>query len=250
MSVAWGCDVTTRAKTQRRSCLSLPSGREIEVSVRHSRRARRIVLQVVQANGTVELVLPRRVSVSEGMSFVRSKVRWIQARLDQVPEGVPFADGARLPVVGRTLTVRHYPLLPPGTRREGRDLVVGGRAEDLPRAVMQWLRGVAQAEIAARVETMAARLGKNFERVSVRDPVTRWGSCSAKGSISFSWRLVLAPVHALDYVVAHEVAHLAEMNHGRRFWAHVDRLCNGSDTGREWLRLHGATLHRFGRGQV
>jgi predicted metal-dependent hydrolase len=242
--------VTPQTKTNKRSCLALPSGREIEVNVRHSQRARRILLQVVQASGTVELVLPRRVSVSEGMSFVHSKARWIQARLDQVPPPVPFIDGAALPLLGRNLRIRHYPLLTPGARREGREIVVGGRPEDVPRAVMQMLRAVALAEIGDRVEEMAERLGRSYRHVSVRDPVTRWGSCSAKGSLSFSWRLVLGPLHALDYVVAHEVAHLAEMNHGRRFWRLVDQLSDHADRGREWLRLHGASLHRYGRGHA
>lgn len=93
---------------------------------------------------------------------------------------------------------------------------------------------------------MTASIGAAPGRITMRDPRTRWGSCSANGNLGFSWRLVLAPEFVLAYVVAHEVAHLKELNHGPRFWRLVERLIGDPEPARRWLRAEGPDLHRYG----
>ena len=216
------------------------------VAIRRSPRARRIQIRVAPVGGAVELVLPPGATRAEGLAFLKAKEGWIAERTANALSRVPFADGAVLPFLGGALTIRRAGRAHAGARREGDTLRVSGRPEDVPPAVQAWLRRAARAEIEPRVEEKAARLGKPHGRITLRDTTSRWGSCSGNGNLGFSWRLVMAPPHILDYVVAHEVAHLAEYNHGKRFWAHVARLCDDPEDARKWLRRNGAALHRYG----
>ena len=216
------------------------------VAIRRSRRARRILITVAPVGGAVELVLPPGAARADGLAFLEEKAGWIAERTAAALARVPFADGAAIPFLGGALTIRCTGAGRPGARRTGDILAVSGAAEDAPARVAAWLRRAARAEIAPRVAEKAARLPARPGRIALRDTASRWGSCSAKGNLSFSWRLAMAPPDVLDYVVAHEVAHLAEHNHGKRFWAHVARLCDDPGTARAWLRKHGPALHRYG----
>jgi predicted metal-dependent hydrolase len=111
--------------------------------------------------------------------------------------------------------------------------------------VAAFLRALARDRLAAASDRHAARLGRGFGRLTLRDTRSRWGSCSSAGDLMFSWRLVMAPPEVLDYVAAHEVAHLAHMHHGPAFWAEVRRLYGDHRAARGWLRREGAALHRF-----
>ncbi len=225
----------------------LPGGREVPLTLRRSRRARHIGLTVSPVDGQVTLVLPEGAAQADGLAFVARKLRWIEARRAAAPGRVPFAEGVVLTVLGEALHIRRAPAGGRAARRAGGALLVpAAAADDLAGCVTAWLRRSAREAIEPRAAEKAARLGRGFRAITVRDTRTRWGSCSAQGRLGFSWRLVLAPVPVLDYVVAHEVAHLAEMNHGPRFWAHVEALCPGADRARAWLRANGAALHRYG----
>ena len=226
--------------------IRLPDGRALDVAIRRSARARRIQIKVAPVGGAVELVLPPGAARADGLAFLETKRGWVAARTAKAHARLPFADGVAFPFLGGALTIRGAEAGRPGARRAGDTLEVSGSPAELPRAVELWLRRAARAEIAPRVGEKAARLGARPGRIALRDTRSRWGSCSAGGNLSFSWRLVMAPVAVLDYVVAHEVAHLAERNHGARFWAHVARLCEDPETARAWLRRHGAALHRYG----
>lgn len=227
--------------------LTLTDGRNVAVNVRRSTRARRILLHVGVYDGMVELVLPPGASVREGLSFARTQTSWVATQLARVGNGVPFADGAMFPILGQSITIR---------RSESRSalpvlhedvLLVGGRDDTVPSRVRRWVRARALEEIKPRAERMGKELGRSPARISMRDTRSRWGSCSRAGNLNFSWRLVMAPENVLDYVVAHEVAHLRELNHSARFWALVDTLCPDVSDARGWLRKHGAELHRYGR---
>jgi predicted metal-dependent hydrolase len=220
------------------------SGRNVALALRPSRRAKRIILRIDPV-GTVTLVVPRRTSKDEAVAFARSKAEWLNDRLAALPQPVPFRDGAELPLLGRTHRIRHDPFAH-GVRLGRGEIVVAGEGGHLPRRVVDFLRREARRECAERARRFARRLGQQVGRISVRDPKSRWGSCSHKGHLSFSWRLILAPEWVLDYVIAHEVAHLVEMNHGPRFWRLVDRLYPDSVRPRDWLRRHGTRLHRYG----
>lgn len=227
--------------------LQLPDGAEIDVLVRRSRRARSILLQVGNLDGAVELVVPYAAGMAEAWKFAQTKTEWLQNRLVGVRRPAPFTDGAGFPFLGREIVIRRLDGRYAPIRRMDDELLVTTTPDRLPARIQRWLRAQASEQIKWRVAEKADHLGRPFKRISIRDQQTRWGSCSASGNLNFSWRLILAPEHVLDYVVAHEVAHLAEMNHGKRFWAQVADLCDDPGEARAWLRTHGMDLHRYGR---
>ena len=217
------------------------------VFVRVSPRARRIGLRVDAAERKIELVLPRGVPATQGMRFLAAKRGWVAARLDALPKPVPFAEGAIVPVLGvphricRVVDMAARPV----AIADG-EIRVRGDPAHLPRRVRDHLVALAGSELARRARRLAPEIGRKVARVTVRDTKSRWGSCSGQGSLSFSWRLILAPDPVIDYVVAHEVAHLAEMNHGPRFWRLVERLSPGSAAPRAWLKQHRSRLFSYG----
>jgi predicted metal-dependent hydrolase len=215
----------------------------VPVAIRVSQRARRLSLRVDAAARGVELVLPRWVSSDAAIGFVAQHRGWIAARVAAMPLPRHLADGAMVPVFGVPHRIRRVVEPPrsltaaPVTIVDG-EIRVRGDAAHLPRRVRDHLIALAKREFAARARALAARLGKSVTRVGVRDPKSRWGSCSSTGALSFSWRLVLAPEPVVDYVVAHEVAHLVEMNHSPRFWRVVASLVPDSAAPRAWLKQH------------
>lgn len=221
-------------------------GRDVPILTRRHRRARRMTLRIDASNDRAILVLPPWVPMSEGLRFVRAKARWMKEKLEALPPRERFEDGARITVFGAKITIRHRSDLGALVVRDGPSLYVGGTAERVPERVAAWLKAEAKTRLAERAHATAARLGKTVRRVSVRDSRTRWGSCAADGSISFSWRLALAPEDIADYVVAHEVAHLVAMNHGPKFWRTVESLLPNHGHARSWLSEHGVRLLRHG----
>ena len=221
-------------------------GRAVPLRIRRNPRARRLILRIDGDGDGVVVTLPRHAAVEEGLDLARSKAAWIARQLDRLPPRVPFADGAVVPLLGVDHRVRHDDTRRRPVRRGAGEIVVAGRPEHLARRLTDWLRGEARRSIAPRAHDKAGRLGRTAARITLRDTRSRWGSCSVDGKLSFSWRLVLAPEHVLDYVVAHEVAHLVEKNHGPRFWDLVARLTGDVETARAWLGAYGAGLHRYG----
>jgi hypothetical protein len=221
-------------------------GREVPLALRRSGRARRITLSVDEASGEVRLVLPRRAALAEGLDFARDKAAWIGRRLADLPPRVAFAEGAVVPYLGEAHVIGRAPRARRGVWREAGMIRVSGYAEHLPRRVADFLKGEARREVAARAKAKAARLGRPLPRITLRDTRSRWGSCSAAGGLNFSWRLIMAPEAVLDYVVAHEVAHLVHMDHGPRFWALVAELTPSVAGPRRWLRQEGNGLLRYG----
>jgi predicted metal-dependent hydrolase len=226
-------------------------GRPVEVAVRRNAAARRITLRVKNATGQVVLTLPKRASLLHGHDFAMRQVDWIADRLETVPEAVPFARGNFIPLRG----VPHRLVwrgLRGVTRVEpqepGRPRVIGvyGPEEHFSRRVSDFLKREAKKDIEPTVQRHASKLRVEIGRISVKDTISRWGSCSAKGDLAFSWRLILAPPFVLDYLCAHEVGHRREMNHGDRFWKIVYRLFPETEDAEAWLKAHGSDLHRYG----
>jgi predicted metal-dependent hydrolase len=204
-----------------------------------------MTLRIGVPEGGVVLVLPPGTSAARGLHFLAERRDWIAARLAALPPRVPFAEGVVVPIRGvphRIVRARH-PVAPP-VAIGGGEIRVG--ADPLSRRVKEHLIALAREELGGRARRQAPLIGRRVGIVGVRDAKSRWGSCSAKGSLSFSWRLILAPERVLDYVVAHEVAHLAEMNHGPRFWRLVERLLPESDEARAWLKRHRDELFCYG----
>ena len=214
----------------------------IEVRLRRDPRARRMVLRVCQSGRAPTLTLPARVPLGQATAFLTDHEAWLRGHIGAAAR-LTVADGATFPIGGESVTIRVVPArrlrLVDGT------LLVPGPGERAGAQVSAWLRERARAACAAGAGGYAARVGRSVGRITMRDPRSRWGSCTADGDLMFSWRLAMAPDSVLDYVVAHEVAHLVELNHSERFWAVVRRICPGFEAERDWLRLNGAGLHRI-----
>lgn len=224
------------------------------VEVRRHPAARRLTLRVSRTRRAVIVTLPAQCGLEEADSFLHRNLDWVRERLDSLPAPIPFCDGILMPLRGsfhrlvmagavpkrravRIVDARPFPEL----HAPGEQAVAAKRLE-------QWLMREAKSDLDRRVAWHAKEIGVTPGRITVRDQTSRWGSCSTTGALSFSWRLVLAPPAVLDYVAAHEVAHLRQMNHGPRFWALVRRSCPAMDDAKRWLRLYGMDLHRFGAG--
>lgn len=229
--------------------LHLAGDPALAVHLRRSGRARRISLRVSRLNGQITLTLPLGVHHRLGAAFVQERADWLRAAVAG-PEGVvPVEPGALLPVEGVALRLTPAPVR--GVRIDGDALLLPQRGR--PGTVTaNWLKLRARARMLDAVDRYAAALGTAARRPPARlrlaDPRGRWGSCSSAGDIMLSWRLILAPPVVLDYVAAHEVAHLAQMNHSPAFWAEVARLMPDHAVHRDWLRRNGSALHRYDFG--
>ena len=229
----------------------LPDSLEIEgqrVALKATRnpRARRVILRLDAASGTALLTLPPGFSNRDALAFLQRNKGWLAQRLQKLPEAIPFQDGAVLPILGEPHRILHEPGARRGLWREEGHLHVSGRAEHLPRRVRDYLKAEAKQELSVRSHDKAAAIGQRVTRVTLRDTKSRWGSCSHQGALSFSWRLILAPESVLDYVAAHEVAHLVHMDHSPSFWRLVADLHPDPDSARAWLKRDGSALWRYG----
>lgn len=222
----------------------LMPGQTAELRVRRNPRARRISLRVDTADNSIALTVPWNTSVEEGLRFARNQGDWLRRRLAAVPERIAFADGSQFEFLGSTVTVRR--MASGHTRLADGVLYVSGAPEFMARRVSDWLKAQARTAIGLRAHALAEQTGRKVKAIRIRDTRTRWGSAAADGTLAFSWRLVLAPLDVLDYVVAHEVAHLTHMNHSAAFWALVARLCPTHAAPRAWLAANGAKLLRHG----
>lgn len=210
-------------------------------AVRISARARRIRV-VVEPDGRVEVVLPRRATQRDAARAVDELRPWIERRvaeahdvrrrLARTPGTVPYL-GEELTLVPQDGRTRAH-------RRDAALLVPA--TDDADAAIERWYRRQARAEIAPRLDVAAAAIGREWTSLTIRNQRTRWGSCSATGAMSFNWRLLLAPPEILDYVVWHEACHLAVMDHSPRFWALVERHLPDYREPQTWLRRNGAAL--------
>lgn len=214
---------------------------ETNVLVRSSGRARRLSLRVSSLDGKVTLTVPRGVRAREAERFVQERRDWIASALRDIPEQASVRVGGSLPVFGEV--TRLVAGASRGVRWAGEELAVPA-ARPGP-AVEGWLKQQARAALAASCDRYAADVGKSYAALSLRDVRSRWGSCTSTGRLMFSWRLAMAPRDVLDYVAAHEVAHLVHMDHSPAFWAVVETLKPGWQAQRDWLRQRGADLHRY-----
>lgn len=222
------------------------NGLAAPLELRESARTRRFTLKVDAARGMIQVVVPPGMAEADIHRFIGRHADWVRQRAAMLPQPVPFTDGQEIPILGIDHRIRHDPLHRGRAVAAERVLTVGGGAEFLARRVRDYLTARARQEIVARAHAKAAAIGAAVAAVTLRDTRSRWGSCSATGRLSFSWRLIMAPEAVLDYVVAHEVAHLKEMNHSPRFWANCARLTAEVAAPRAWLKSHGARLFRYG----
>ncbi|MBX2855557.1 MAG: M48 family metallopeptidase [Rhodobacteraceae bacterium] len=216
----------------------------LSVELRRSAAARRLSLTVSHIDGRARLTAPRNCPRSAAVAFLRDHRDWLRGAMSRALEVVILTPGAEVPYQGRSVLIKHSSRR--GVRLSSSGVLeVGGPESQVGARVAAWLKEEARAALLSAVQRYSEALDTPFARISMRDTRSRWGSCSSNGSLSFSWRLILAPPDVLDYVAAHEVAHLIEMNHSPRFWAVVERLRPDWRSQRDWLRLHGSELHRY-----
>jgi hypothetical protein len=221
------------------------------VHLRRHAQARRYTLRIHAATREVVLTMPPRGNLKQANEFAQKHGAWIAARLKRLPRPVKLAHGTVLPLRGVDTLIEHRR----GARGTvwvecGNDgaqiLCVAGEAPHVPRRIRDFLKREAKRDLETASRIAAKSLGVTVKRVSIRDQASRWGSCSTTGVLSYSWRLILAPPFVLEYLAAHEVAHLLEMNHSRRFWRVVERICPQMSRAKTWLNAHGTDLHRYG----
>lgn len=218
---------------------------EISVLLRRSGQARRLSLRVSGLDRRVTLTMPQTLHLKEALEFLRERESWLRAAMTRLPELCPVAVGADILLRGEILRI---------TESSGNRIKVQGAQLLVPpdptgtRTAMRvatYLKASARAALVPASERYAAALGRPFSAITLRDTRSRWGSCTAQGRLMFSWRLVMAPPLVLDYVAAHEVAHLKHMDHSRVFWNCVGQLMLDYQTHRDWLSNNGALLHNY-----
>jgi len=224
----------TRASTH-----VLPGDPPVEVSFRRSSRATRYSLRVSRSDGRVSLSLPLWASEAEALAFLRDREDWVRRHLMAAPVPSQARIGAQIPVCGQPRPVVA------GSGRAARFvdgvIAVPPGPREGPR-IKALLTALARDRLSRAVAVHAAALGRAPGQLTLRDPRSRWGSCSSRGDLMLSWRLIMAPPAVLDYVAAHEVAHLVEMNHSDAFWRVCARLRPDYRDHRDWLKRHGAEI--------
>jgi hypothetical protein len=224
-------------------------GRRVAVTLIVNPRARHVSVRIDPTRRQAIATAPSRRHLKRAAQFATERAGWIAHELARLPQGVLLTPGAMAPLRG----VEHALVFEHG--RAGPRVEAGAPpllitpAPDLAlfeSRLMRFFKDQARSDLTHRVATHAETLGVKPVRLQVKELRSRWGSCSIDGVLSFSWRLILAPPFVLDYLAAHEVAHLKEMNHSRKFWAHVRRCMPEFEAGRAWLHEHGCRLHAVG----
>jgi predicted metal-dependent hydrolase len=226
----------------------LVADQEITVLFKRHAAARRFTLRLARDGAIFIMTMPKRASLANAREFALKSEPWMRGALSQRIAKTDIADGASIMLRG----VAHR-IVATGKLRglvqcdaETRTLHVPGHAAHMQRRLIDWLKAEAAHDLDVASTRYAMAMETRFRKLNVRDQKSRWGSCSSDGVLSYSWRLILAPSFVLDYVAAHEVAHLREMNHSTRFWRLVLKHCPDSRTAKTWLKLYGSRLHALG----
>ncbi|WP_417316632.1 M48 family metallopeptidase [Emcibacter sp.] len=222
--------------------LALDDGILLPVIFKPHPRAKRLKLRYDAAKGAAIVTLPPRTSKKSGFEFARRHTDWLNRQKNSFSDQNILSPGSYLSFLGHDHLIIHQPDASGRVRREEGQVIVGGPAGGFDVRLLNWLKKQARERLEQAVGEMAARSGVSCRKLRIGDPKSRWGSCSSSGTLSFSWRLIMTPENVFDYVVAHEVAHLKEMNHSPAFWREVDKLVDHSQTSRRWLRQHGPHL--------
>lgn len=212
------------------------------IVVQRNRKATRLRLKVDPMRDRVVLTIPYRCTLSRADEFLREKKNWLLDEIEMLPARVALTYDMTLPILGKQTKII------PSTRRSRMKhilpiLATPAQCED---TVKRILKHRLMEYIIPRAERYADLVGKDIKRIRLVETTSRFASCSPNGVLSFSWRLVFAPRLVIDYVIAHEVAHLRELHHGPKFWDLVEEICPGYERQRSWLKREGLQLFRYG----
>jgi predicted metal-dependent hydrolase len=226
-------------------------GHAYPIVLRRSPQARRYTLRLKTATREAVLTMPMRGSMATARDFAERHGGWLATRYAKLPELVDFGHGAHVPLRGEPHRIEHRPdargtvWTETGLAGE-KCIAVAGDVGFLARRVRDFLKREARKDIELAARRHALSLGVKLKRIAIKDTKSRWGSCASDGSLSFSWRMIMAPPFVLDYLAAHEVAHRVEMNHSARYWHVVESIFPDYEKAEKWLKRHGAELHRWG----
>lgn len=220
-------------------------GNMVPVTVRRNAQAKRLILRVERATGEIKLTLPLHVGSRTAEKFVQKQISWIAAERATLQPLKLLGHGSEMPYQDEAHQIIFTDCAPRKIARVAGEIRVGGPEDMAPRRLENWLRREAKLLLGERAAVHAETLDVRYNRVSIGDMKSRWGSCSSRGTLRFSWRLLMAPYAVMDYVAAHEVAHLLEMNHSDRFWAEVARCVPDHKPLRRWLKTEGNALFKL-----
>ncbi len=222
------------------------AGRTLPLRIVENERARRLTLRIDAGGRGLRITIPPGVSRTEVDRFLFRHQGWLEQRLAKVPDRPQVRPGIKIPVRGVPHEIVHEPATRGTVRTEAGEsgplLIVAGDRRHLARRVADYLKKEARREIEPLVAKHSAIVGRKAKRISYKDTSSRWGSCAADGSLSFSWRIMMAPPPVINYLVAHEVAHLKEMNHAPKFWKLCTELCPDTERCKAWLKRNGGAL--------
>ena len=196
-------------------------------------------------DGEAVLVLPKWTPKCMGIAFAQKNLDWLKAHKEKIGTPRQFENGTRIELLGTTYMIEHNPQARGGVFIKDDKLIVTGDIEYLHRRVRDFVKKQAYGYIQEKAIQMASQLGEKPAKITLRDTSSRWGSCSSNKNLSFCWKLALAPTFVLDYIIAHEVAHLVQMNHSDAFWAVVAKIDTNRAAAGIWLRKNGAALQKW-----
>ncbi len=241
-----------RLKTILSNSLSDPEidieGERVPVKIRRNPRARRISMRADAVKREIRITMPNYTPTNVAMDFVVKKRQWIAARLQSAPDAAPVSRGSEIAVAGASHVIEWQADWPRAIRQSEGTLRLGGPEAMIEARVLRWLKAEARRVYTEEILHYCERAGDPVPRLSLGDARSRWGSCSSRGTISLSWRLIMAPAHVRRSVIAHEVAHIRHMDHSRDFYGWLDQLYEGDRKAADrWLKMHGTGLQRVGR---
>ena len=223
-------------------------GETVPVRIRRNARARRISMRADAVAREIRITMPSYTPTHIALDFVAKKREWIAARLQSAPDAVRIAPGCEIAVEGEAHLIEWREDWPRTIRCGEGMLRLGGPQASVESRILRWLKAEARRVYTTEISHYCEKAGEATPRLSLGDPRSRWGSCSSRGTISLSWRLIMAPTHVRRSVIAHEVAHMRHMDHSRAFYRWLDDLYEGDRKAADrWLKMHGTGLQRVGR---
>ncbi len=223
-------------------------GEQVPVRILRNPRARRISMRADAVKREIRITMPTYAPTAAALQFVNTKREWIAARLQSAPDAAPLIPGSEVGFEGEAHLIRWQSDWPRRVARTNGELRLGGPEAMAGQRILRWLKAEAREVFAQEIVHYCHIAGDAPPRLSLGDPRSRWGSCSTSGTISLSWRLIMAPVHVRRSVIAHEVAHIRHMDHSADFYAWLDSIYEGDRKAADrWLKMHGTGLQRVGR---